>query len=166
MPASRFSRVNSNQHFYNGLSENDQDSLNAAAGGYHLGKSSHEALQITENKAKVYYARSKNVSKVNSIPRENVETNAKIDKLTDVLMTCIEKLTVAPVSVKAVEEVCVTCGGPHAYYNCQQTNTFVPNVNAVSGNYQQVAPQNRSSNYLPPPGFPPTQNNYNKFNQG
>nr|GEW79147.1 reverse transcriptase domain-containing protein [Tanacetum cinerariifolium] len=39
--------------FYNGLNDNDQDSLNAAAGGNFLSKTTREALQIIENKSKV-----------------------------------------------------------------------------------------------------------------
>nr|GEV31029.1 reverse transcriptase domain-containing protein [Tanacetum cinerariifolium] len=38
--------------FYNGLNDNDQDSLNAAAGGNILSKTTREALQIIENKSK------------------------------------------------------------------------------------------------------------------
>nr|GEX41535.1 reverse transcriptase domain-containing protein [Tanacetum cinerariifolium] len=39
--------------FYNGLNDNDQDSLNAAAGGNLLSKTTKEALQIIEIKSKV-----------------------------------------------------------------------------------------------------------------
>nr|GEY30299.1 reverse transcriptase domain-containing protein [Tanacetum cinerariifolium] len=38
--------------FYNGLNDNDQDSLNAAAGGNLLSKTTREALQIIKNKSK------------------------------------------------------------------------------------------------------------------
>ncbi|GJR74155.1 reverse transcriptase domain-containing protein [Tanacetum coccineum] len=39
--------------FYNGLNENDQDSLNAAADGNILSKTTREALNINENKSKL-----------------------------------------------------------------------------------------------------------------
>nr|GEU96966.1 reverse transcriptase domain-containing protein [Tanacetum cinerariifolium] len=39
--------------FYNGLTEQDQDSLNAAAGGNLLNKTTREALKIIENKSKI-----------------------------------------------------------------------------------------------------------------
>nr|GEZ82193.1 reverse transcriptase domain-containing protein [Tanacetum cinerariifolium] len=39
--------------FYNGLHEQDQDSLNAAAGGNLLNKTNREALKIIENKSKL-----------------------------------------------------------------------------------------------------------------
>nr|GEU66117.1 reverse transcriptase domain-containing protein [Tanacetum cinerariifolium] len=53
--------------FYNGLNDNDQDSLNAAAGGNLLSKTTREALQIIKNKSKVHYSRNKsNVSRMNT----------------------------------------------------------------------------------------------------
>nr|GEV91558.1 reverse transcriptase domain-containing protein [Tanacetum cinerariifolium] len=63
--------------------------------------------------------------------------------------------------VKAVEESCVTCGGPHAHYNCDATNSNQPSVCAAMGTYNQVAPQNCASNYMAPPSFAPVQNNQN-----
>ncbi|GJW54286.1 reverse transcriptase domain-containing protein [Tanacetum coccineum] len=71
--------------FYNSLNENDQDSLNAAAGGNLLSKTTREALNIIENKSKVRYS-----------------------------LEIVSKKVVTPAPVKAVEEICVTCSGPHA----------------------------------------------------
>nr|GEX58988.1 reverse transcriptase domain-containing protein [Tanacetum cinerariifolium] len=70
--------------FYNGLNDNDQDSLNAATGGNLLSKTTREALQIIENKSKVHYSRNKsNVSRMNTTSRENAmkrETKETTDK--------------------------------------------------------------------------------------
>nr|GFC24111.1 hypothetical protein [Tanacetum cinerariifolium] len=108
--------------FYNGLNDNDQDSLNAAAGGNLLSKTTREALNIIENKSKVRYSINKpNVSRMNTTSRENTsKTDDRIDKLADQISTLVDiftkkVITLAP--VKAVEESCVTCGGPHAHYN-------------------------------------------------
>nr|GEY78827.1 DNA-directed DNA polymerase [Tanacetum cinerariifolium] len=68
--------------------------------------------------------------------------------------------------VKAVEESYVTCGGPHAHYNCDATTSNQPNVYVATGTYNQVAPQNRASNYMAPHGFDPVQNSQNRYNQG
>ncbi|GKB56979.1 hypothetical protein Tco_0913165 [Tanacetum coccineum] len=78
--------------FYNGLNENDQDSLNAAAGGNLLSKTTREALNIIENKSKVCYSRNKsNVSRMNTTSRESVsKTDERIDKLADQLSTLVE----------------------------------------------------------------------------
>nr|GEV87942.1 reverse transcriptase domain-containing protein [Tanacetum cinerariifolium] len=146
--------------FYNGLNDNDQDSLNAAAGGNLLSKTTGEALQIIENNSKVHYSRNKpNVSRKNTTSRENAsKSDDRIDKLADQISTLVDifaKKVVAPTLVKAVEESCVTCGGAHAYYNCQNTDCNQPSVCVAMGTYNQVAPQNRASNFMAPPSFAP-----------
>nr|GEV15220.1 DNA-directed DNA polymerase [Tanacetum cinerariifolium] len=164
--------------FYNGLNDNDQDSINAAskkqpvtaAGGNLLSKTTSEALQIIENKSKVRYSRNEpNVSRMNTTSRENASnTDDRIDKLADQISTLVDifaKKVVTPAPVKAVEESCVTCGGAHAYYNCPNTDSNQPSVCVTMGTYNQVAPRNRASNYMAPPGFAPVQNSQNRFNQ-
>ncbi|GJV67752.1 reverse transcriptase domain-containing protein [Tanacetum coccineum] len=173
-PHHGFSELTQVDTFYNGLTENEQDSLNAAAGGNLLSKTTREALNIIENKSKVRYSRNKtNASRVNS--RENVsKTDERIDKLADQLSTLVEivskKVVVPPAPVKAVEENCVTCGGAHAWYNCPATDNN-QNVCATTRTYNQQAPPNRVSNQMAPPGFAPVQNqsqnrNYNNQGQG
>nr|GEY46216.1 reverse transcriptase domain-containing protein [Tanacetum cinerariifolium] len=110
------------------LQLNDQDSLNVAAGGNILSKTTREALQIIKNKSKFRYSRSKlNVSRMNTNSRENAsKTDDMIDKLADQISTLIDivsKKVFTPATVKAVEESCVTYGGNHAYYNCDATNS-------------------------------------------
>ncbi|GJX65072.1 reverse transcriptase domain-containing protein [Tanacetum coccineum] len=146
------------------LNDNDQDSLNAAAGGNLLSKTTREALNIIENKSKVRYSRNKsNVSRVNSTSRESFsKTDERIDKLADQILTLVKivsKKVVTPVPVKAVEEICVTCNGPHAWYNCPNTDSNQSSICAVTGTYNQVNPPNRVSNQMAPPGFAPVQNN-------
>nr|GEX03829.1 reverse transcriptase domain-containing protein [Tanacetum cinerariifolium] len=137
-PHHRFTELAQIDTFYNGLNDNDQDSLNVAAGGNILSKTTGEALQIIKNKSKVRYSRNKpNVSRMNTTSREN----------------------------STVEESCVTCGGPHAHYNCDATNRNQPSVYVAMGTYNQVAPQNRAINYMAPPGFAPVQISQNRFNQ-
>nr|GEW35240.1 reverse transcriptase domain-containing protein [Tanacetum cinerariifolium] len=162
VPPPRIYEVSPNRTFYNGLNYNDQDSLNAAAGGNFLSKTTREALQIIENKSKVRYSRIKpNVYRMNTTSRENTsKTNDRIDKLVDQILTLVAifaKKVVTPALVKAVEESCVTCGGNHAYYNFSNTDSNQPSVYAATGTYNQ-APQNRASNYMAPPGFAPVQN--------
>ncbi|GJZ15061.1 reverse transcriptase domain-containing protein [Tanacetum coccineum] len=157
--------------FYNVLNENDQDSLNAAAGGNLLSKTTREALNIIENKSKVRYSRNKpNASRMNTTSRESVsKTDERIDKLADQIPTLVEivfKKVVTTAPVKAVEEICVTCSGPHAWYNCPNTDNNQASICAATGSYNQVNPQNRVSNQMAPPGFAPVQNNgQNRFNQ-
>nr|GEX57991.1 reverse transcriptase domain-containing protein [Tanacetum cinerariifolium] len=58
--------------------------------------------------------------------RENAsKMDDRIDKLADQVLTLVDifaKKVVTPASVKAVEESCVTCGGPHAHYDYDATN--------------------------------------------
>ncbi|GJS89338.1 reverse transcriptase domain-containing protein [Tanacetum coccineum] len=134
--------------FYNGLNDIDQDSLNAAAGGNLLSKTTRETLNIIENKSKVHYSRNKsNVSRMNSTSRDS-KTDERIDKVADQLSTLVEivsKKVVAPAPVKAVEESCVTYGGAHAYYNCPNTDNNQSSVCATTGTYNQVALPNRET---------------------
>ncbi|GKB51549.1 hypothetical protein Tco_0902302 [Tanacetum coccineum] len=126
-PHHGFTELTQVDTFYNGLNDNDQDSLNAAAGGNLLSKTTREALNIIENKSKVRYSRNKpNASRMNTTSRESdSKTDERIDKLADQLLTLVEivpKKVVTPAPVKAVEETCVTCGGAHSWYNFPTTD--------------------------------------------
>nr|GEX30021.1 reverse transcriptase domain-containing protein [Tanacetum cinerariifolium] len=140
--------------FYNGLSDNDQDSLNVAAGGNFLSKTTIEALQIIENKSKVRYSRNKkNISRMNTTSRENVsKTDDRIDKLANQISTLVDifvKKVVTPTPVKVVEESCTTCGVAHDYYNCPNTDSNQPSVcvATVLNNPVQQGFSNEFSNY-------------------
>nr|GEW12706.1 reverse transcriptase domain-containing protein [Tanacetum cinerariifolium] len=163
-PHHGFSELTQTDTFYNGLIEQDQESLNAASGGNHLNKTTREALKIIENKSKVRYSRRKsNVSRVNTNSRDNVsKTDDRIDKLADQISNLVEivnKQVIAP--TKAVKKTCVACGGAHAYYDCIATDSNQPSVCAATGSYNQVSPPNRASHQIPPPGFASVQNNPN-----
>ncbi|GKA69672.1 reverse transcriptase domain-containing protein [Tanacetum coccineum] len=157
-PHHGFSELTQVDTFYNGLNDNDQDSLNAAAGGNLLSKTTREALNIIENKSKVRYSRNKsNVSRMNTTSRESVsKTDERIDKLADQISTLVEivsKKVVTPAPVKAVEEICVTCSGPHAWYNCPNTDNNQSSVCAATGSYNQVSLHRVLCNYMAPPDF-------------
>ncbi|GJX80517.1 reverse transcriptase domain-containing protein [Tanacetum coccineum] len=105
-PLHGFTELTQVDTFYNGLNDNDQDSLNAAAGGNLLSKTTREALNIIENKSKVRYSRNKpNASRMNTNSRESDnKTDERIDKLADQLSTLVEivsKKVVTPAPVKA-----------------------------------------------------------------
>nr|GFC48261.1 hypothetical protein [Tanacetum cinerariifolium] len=170
LPPPRIYGVSPNRYFYNGLNYNDQDSLNVAAGGNLLSETTREALQIIKNKLKVCYSRNKsNVSRMNTNSKKNSsKSDDRIDKLADQISTLVDffaKKVVTPAPVKSVEESCVTCGGAHAYYNCPNIDSNQPSVCVATGTYNQIAPENRASNYMAPPGFTLVQNSQNKFNQ-
>nr|GEZ64284.1 hypothetical protein [Tanacetum cinerariifolium] len=105
---------------------------------------------------------------MNATSRENAsKADDRIDKLADQISTLVDifaKKVVTSTPVKAVDESCVTCGGPHAHYNCDATNSNQPSVCVATGTYNQVTPQDHASNFLAPPGFAPVQNSQNRFN--
>ncbi|GJY02403.1 hypothetical protein Tco_0360555 [Tanacetum coccineum] len=103
--------------FYNALNPTDQNSLNSAAGGNLLErmKSSNVNSSSPSEIAKLTHA-------------VNQETSAVTTAMTAILKKF--QATPPPASVKAVEEICVTCGGAHPYYQCLVTdgNTFQDNI--------------------------------------
>ncbi|GJU72683.1 reverse transcriptase domain-containing protein [Tanacetum coccineum] len=125
-PHHGFTKLHQLGTFYNALTPTDQDSLNAAAGGNILTKTPRDVLTIIENKSKVRNSRNKLV--VTKSP--------------------------PPATVKVVEEICVTCGGPHPYYQCLATdgNVFLEYRDNIQGYVSaaaqtQVAHSNELSNY-------------------
>ncbi|GKC95486.1 hypothetical protein Tco_1160928, partial [Tanacetum coccineum] len=107
---------------------------------------------------------------LNTNSRESFsKTDERIDKLADQISTLVEivsKKVVAPATVKVVEEPCVTCGGAHAYYDYPNTDNNQSSICAATGAYNQVAPSNRVSNHMTPPGYASVQNNgQNRYNQ-
>nr|GFA24448.1 hypothetical protein [Tanacetum cinerariifolium] len=68
--------------------------------------------------------------------------------------------------VKAVEEICITCGGAHPYYQCLAAsgNTFPEYRDNIQG---YVYHPQGVANQMRPPGFarPNVQNNQNRFGQ-
>ncbi|GJW60732.1 reverse transcriptase domain-containing protein [Tanacetum coccineum] len=125
--------------FYNALNPTDQDSLNSAAGGNLLERQTQDVLRIIENKSKVRNSRNKSIVSQVKSSDVNSSSSSDIAKLTHAVnqqtsavttaMTAILKqfqATPPPASVKAVEEICVTCGGAHPYYQCLAAdgNTF------------------------------------------
>nr|GEU58594.1 reverse transcriptase domain-containing protein [Tanacetum cinerariifolium] len=121
--------------FYNVLNPADQDSLNAAAGGNLLERCTQDVLTIIENKSKVCNSRNKSVvSQVKSCDA-NSNSSSEIAKLTHAdnqqtnavttAMTAILKqfqATPPPASVKAVEEIRVTCGAAVNYNQGNSVN--------------------------------------------
>nr|GEY04422.1 reverse transcriptase domain-containing protein [Tanacetum cinerariifolium] len=96
---------------------------------------------------------SKNTSSTNIT--QFPEVVALIDVVKDLIR---QNKTPTPASVKAVEEIYVTCGGPHPYYNCTATdgNIFKDNiqeyVSAAVVRYNQgnteFRPQNMMASYF------------------
>nr|GFD36694.1 hypothetical protein [Tanacetum cinerariifolium] len=151
-----------------------------------------DVLTIIKNKSKVCNSRNKSIVSQVKSSDTNSSSSSEIAKLTHAVnqqtndvttaMTAILKQfqsTPPPASVKAVEDICVTCGGAHPYYQCLAAgrNTFSKlrdniqgYVSAAAANYNQGNSGYRPSgvaNQIRPPGFaqPNGQNNQNRFSQ-
>ncbi|GJS04939.1 reverse transcriptase domain-containing protein [Tanacetum coccineum] len=178
-PHHGFSELHQLDTFYNSLNSNDQDALDSAAGGNFLDKMPQEGLAIIESKSKVRYSRSRaNDSRVstdaplsNSSPSNNSFDMQQIaasleDKMTikmKQMMNEMKALVVTtPAPIKAVEEVCVTCGSNHNFNHCPLTRggndfpVFHDNIQqfqqtAAIGNFlQRNQPSNLASQMRPP----------------
>nr|GEU83024.1 reverse transcriptase domain-containing protein [Tanacetum cinerariifolium] len=156
-PHHDFTELHQLDTFYNALNPADQDSLNAAAGGNLLERRTQDVLTIIENESK--------------------QTSAVTTAMTAILKQF--QATPPLASVKSVEEICVTCGGAHPYYQCLAAggNTFPEFRDNIKGyvaaaavNYNQGNSVYRPpgmANQIRPPGFaqPNVQNNQNRFSQ-
>ncbi|GJR53492.1 reverse transcriptase domain-containing protein [Tanacetum coccineum] len=152
-----------------------------------------EGLAIIESKSKVRYSRSRaNDSRVstdaplsNSSPSNNSFDMQQIaasleDKMTikmKQMMNEMKALVVTtPAPIKAVEEVCVTCGSNHNFNHCPLTRggndfpVFHDNIQqfqqtAAVGNFLQRNQPSNLASQMRPPGFnqPNVQNNQNRY---
>nr|GEY80403.1 reverse transcriptase domain-containing protein [Tanacetum cinerariifolium] len=170
-PYHGFTELHQLNTFYNALNPADQDSLNAAAGGNLLERSTQDVLTIIENKSKVRNSRSKLIA--SQVKACDTNSNSKIAKLTHAVnqqtnfmttaMTAMLKQFLAtppPALVKAVEEIYVTCRGAHPYYKCPAAdgNSFPKfrdhiqgYVSAATVNYNQGSgslPSNTVANLM------------------
>ncbi|GKE42655.1 reverse transcriptase domain-containing protein [Tanacetum coccineum] len=137
-PHHGFTELHQLDTFYNALNPTDQDSLNSAVGGNLLERSTRDVLTIIENKSKVRNSRNKSIvsqvksSDGNSSSSDIAKLTHAVNQQTSVVTTAMTAIlkqfqaTPPPASVKAVEEICVTYGGAHPYYQCLAAdgNTF------------------------------------------
>nr|GFA11622.1 hypothetical protein [Tanacetum cinerariifolium] len=193
-PHHGFSELHQLDTFYNTLNPNDQDALDSAAGGNFLDKIPRECLSIIESKSKVRSSRSRvtdsrvstNAPLSSSSPSHSFDLQqiaASLEDKLDIRMNRFEKslndmkaFFVTPtVPIKAVEEVCVTCGANHSYNHCPLTRggneipIFHDNIQqfqtAVVGNFVQGNHHSNLSSQMRPPGFNQSnqQNNQNRY---
>nr|GEW39509.1 reverse transcriptase domain-containing protein [Tanacetum cinerariifolium] len=157
------------------------DALDSAAGGNFLDKIPRECLSIIKSKSKVRYSRSRvtdSRANTNALPSssplnsfELQQIAASLEDKLDIRMNRFKKSLndmkafITPTApIKAVEEVCVTCGANHSYNHCPLTRgnefpVFHDNIqqfqtaavgNFIQGNrHQNVNNKPSSSTSLP-----------------
>nr|GEW03677.1 hypothetical protein [Tanacetum cinerariifolium] len=134
-PHHGFTELHQLDTFYNALNPADQDSLNAAVGGNLLEKSPQDALTIIENKSKVHNSRSKPIaSPVNACDNHSSfelsklthAVNQQTSAVTTVMTAMLKQFqsNPSPAQVKAVEEICVTCGDFNRGLNINQEQPY------------------------------------------
>ncbi|GJX30356.1 reverse transcriptase domain-containing protein [Tanacetum coccineum] len=95
-----------------------------AAGGNLLTKTPKDALTLIENESKVRTSQKRPVVSKVSTNTSTLGLSPDVAALTDAVKALLLKNTTPPpASVKAVEESCVTYGGPHPYYQCLATDS-------------------------------------------
>nr|GEU46004.1 hypothetical protein [Tanacetum cinerariifolium] len=122
-PHHGFTELHQLDAFYNALNLTDQDSLNSVASGNLLEIRTQDVLTIIENKSKI----AKLAHAVNQ------QTSAVTTTMTAILKQFYATTPLA--SVKSVEEIYVTCGGAHPYYQCLAAggNTFLELRDNIQG---------------------------------
>ncbi|GJX63631.1 reverse transcriptase domain-containing protein [Tanacetum coccineum] len=147
-----FSPLHQIDTFYNSLNQSEQDSFNSAANSNFLTKNTQEALTIIENKSKVQSSRNK--------PQV---LSASGSSTQDAAITAFTKQVEALVSsmnrpVNSIQNGCETCGGPHAYYECQATGGYTQeDVYATLGTYNSGGQMQKALQERPQvgPSVPP-----------
>nr|GFB17566.1 reverse transcriptase domain-containing protein [Tanacetum cinerariifolium] len=107
-PHQGFSELHQLDTFYNALNPNDHDALDSAAGGNFLDKIPRECLSIIESKSKIYAALEDKL-------------DIRMNRFEKSLIDMKNSLVTPTASLKAVTEVCVTCGSNNSYNQCPLT---------------------------------------------
>ncbi|GJR28722.1 reverse transcriptase domain-containing protein, partial [Tanacetum coccineum] len=120
-PHHGFTELHQLDTFYNALNPTDQDSLNSTTGGNLL-----ERMKSSDGNSS-----SSDIAKLTHVV--NQQTSVVTTAMTAILKQF--QATSPPASVKAVEEICITCGGAHPYYQCLAAdgNTFLEYRDNIQG---------------------------------
>ncbi|GJY23843.1 reverse transcriptase domain-containing protein [Tanacetum coccineum] len=143
--------------FYNGLTLRHRDTINAAAGGTFMQKTSEECYELIENMTAHHNHWDSSVTRdetsrtiSSTTTTESPEVVRQLEMMNKNFLDMMRQIQ----SVKSVSLKCETCGGPHSFTECP----------VVDGYTQKAAYATTG-----PPGFPPSnvQNNqnYNRNNQ-
>nr|GEY19115.1 reverse transcriptase domain-containing protein [Tanacetum cinerariifolium] len=181
MPTPRFLEVPLNRYILQYIDTIRSRFSKCSCRWKYLNRTPRDALTIINNKSKVCSSRNKpivsKVSTSSSFPSPSLDVTTLIEIVKETVL--MNKAT-QQATVKAIEETCVTCGGPHPDYECLTTSGKTFDACAVVRPYNQEGnryrPQGdlnyRASNQMGPLSFPPpnVQNNqnYNHYiqNQG
>ncbi|GKE81754.1 reverse transcriptase domain-containing protein, partial [Tanacetum coccineum] len=122
------------------------------AGGNILNRIPRDALTIIENKSKVRTSRNNPIVSKVSTTTSSSSPSLDITALTDIVkeLVLMNKANQQD-SMKAIEETCVTYGGPHPYYECLATDSNTFNASTATGTYNQGGSGSLPSNTIANP---------------
>ncbi|GJU80302.1 hypothetical protein Tco_1282667 [Tanacetum coccineum] len=118
-------------------------------------------LTIIENKSKVLNSQNKSIvsqvksSDGNSSSSDIAKLAHAVNQQTSVVTTAMTAIlkqfqaTPPPASVKSVEEICVTCGGPHHYYQSSMPNQTNELKNMMASFFQMNTASTLGTGSLP-----------------
>ncbi|GJS00472.1 reverse transcriptase domain-containing protein [Tanacetum coccineum] len=125
--------------FYNGLTLRHRDTINAAAGGTFMKRRPEECYDLIENISDHYNEwdtlahRGESSSSITSSSSEIAALTQQMAEMRkDMLQMCQINQ-----QVNSVSPSYETCGGPHAYYECQAAGGYTQDVYTTSGTYNQ-----------------------------
>nr|GEU71976.1 hypothetical protein [Tanacetum cinerariifolium] len=147
-PHHGFTELHQFDTFYNALNPVNQDSLYSVADGNLFERCTQDVLTIIENKSNVHNSRKKSIVSQVKSSDSNSFSSSEIAKLTHAVNQQTSVVTIAMTAilkqfqatpplafVKAIEEICVTCGSAHPYYQCLAAdgNTFLEFRDNIQG---------------------------------
>ncbi|GKB62018.1 reverse transcriptase domain-containing protein [Tanacetum coccineum] len=125
--------------FYNGLTLRHRDMINAAAGGTFMKRRPEECYDLIENMIAHHNdwdtsaQRGESSSSITSSSSKMATLTQQMAKMRKDMLQMYQ----INQQVNSVSPSCETCGGPHAYYECQAAGGYTLDVYATSGTYNQ-----------------------------
>ncbi|GJQ90451.1 reverse transcriptase domain-containing protein [Tanacetum coccineum] len=125
--------------FYNGLTLRHRDMINAAAGGTFMKRRPEECYDLIENMIAHHNdwdtsaQRGESSSSITSSSSKMATLTQQMAKMRKDMLQMYQ----INQQVNSVSPSCETCGGPHAYYECQAVGGYTQDVYATSGTYNQ-----------------------------
>ena len=130
------------QIFYNGLTDDNRNIVNAASSRKWIDKTAREAVTLLEElTSQGYMGEETTMAKVKGVLELNAIKllNAKVDALTNL----VSKSQVN--SLECTNVVCETCGGSHSYSQCNMSTN--EDVSYVQGGFnQRMGPNSNTYN--------------------
>ncbi|GKC84374.1 hypothetical protein Tco_1140091 [Tanacetum coccineum] len=125
--------------FYNGLTLRHHDTINAAAGGAFMKRRPEECYDLIENMTTHHSdwdTSAQRGESSSSITSSTSEIAALTQQIFEMRKDMLQMYRINQ-QVNFVSLSYETCGGPHAYYECQAADGYTQDVYATSGTYNQ-----------------------------